>query len=217
MNRTPDFDPLARIYRWMEYLTFGRALERCRCAFLAEMAWAENALLIGDGDGRFAARLLNMNRTIHIDAVDLSPAMLRSLSANAGAFLNRVSAYRADARTWQPPRSDYDVIVTHFCLDCLTTSEVSSLACRLRSEVRPESRWVVSEFAIPERWFGRVVARPLIRALYLAFRLLTGLRVDRLPDYRGALKTAGFRLARESESLSGLLVSEIWIADRPAV
>ena len=217
MKTIPDFDLLARAYRWMEYLTFGPALWHCRCAFLGEMVSAEHALVIGDGDGRFAARLLDVNRQVRIDAVDLSRAMLESLRANAGHSIDRVSAYRADARTWQPPRTDYDVIVTHFCLDCFTTSEVAELASRLRAGVKPAARWVVSEFAIPERRLGRLLAGPLIRALYFAFRLLTGLRVDRLPDHRTALSRAGFRLARERKSLQGLLVSEIWLPHQPMI
>ena len=217
MNALPDFDPLARAYRWMEYLTFGPALWRCRCAFLGEMGGAEHALLIGDGDGRFAARLLEVNRRVHIDAVDLSQAMLQSLEARAGTGLNRVSAYRADARTWQPPRADYDMIVTHFCLDCFTTREVAVLARRLRSEVKPAACWIVSEFAVPERGWVRLVARPLIRGLYFAFRILTGLGIDRLPDYRAALAAAGFRLEAERRSLRGLLVSQIWKPYPPMV
>jgi len=217
MRPAPDFDPLARIYRAMEYLTFGPALWRCRCAFLSEMGSAENALVIGDGDGRFARRLLDVNRRIQIDAVDLSRAMLESLRAKAGPRADRVSAYRADARIWEPPRADYDMIVTHFCLDCFTTGEVDALARRLRSRVKPAARWVVSEFAIPERRLARLVAGPLICALYFAFRLLTGLGVDRLPDHRAALARAGFALERERRSLKGLLVSEIWVPRQPMV
>jgi SAM-dependent methyltransferase len=216
MRRTPNFDPLARSYRWMEYLTFGRSLRQCRCTFLDQVVAVRNALLIGDGDGRFAARLLGVNGRVRIDAVDTSQAMLEALRRNAAAYTDRVSTYRADARTWSPPRSDYDLVVTHFCLDCLTTGEIAALAERLRRELAPTARWVVSEFAIPDRWFGRIVARPLIRSLYLAFRLFTGLGIDRLPDHRGALKRAGFSLARERKLLCGLLVSEIWILDPPA-
>jgi SAM-dependent methyltransferase len=211
MNRAPHFNHLARVYRWMEGLTFGHSLERCRCAFLGEMRGARSALVIGDGDGRFAARLLEEYPDVVVDAVDASSAMLEALVRNAGAHGGRVRTYVADGRTWMP-QGRYDVIATHFFLDCLTTEEVRELARRLRECADPSARWVVSEFAIPHGWFGWVVAKPLVSCLYLAFKVLTGVRPWRLPEHRGALRSAGFALEGERRWLKGLLVSERWVA-----
>lgn len=207
----PNFDRLARAYRWMEYLTFGRALWRCRTEFLSEMTKCRNALVIGDGDGRFTARLLETNTEIHVDAVDASPAMLRALILGAGPNAERVCTEVADARAWQPKNATlYDLVVTHFFLDCLTTAEIKQLAASIQAAAAPEAMWVVSEFAIPHSLFGRLVARPLVSTLYLAFAILTGLKVRILPDHASALPEAGFQLARRRTRLSGLLVSELW-------
>lgn len=212
MRPAPNFDRLAHVYRWMERLTFGASLWRCRCAFLGEMQSAGNALLIGDGDGRFAARLLETNRAIHVDAVDASRAMLDALVENAGPYAGRACTHCADVRTWELPTKIFDLIVTHFSLDCLTTEEVAELAQRLRIRVTPSTRWIVSEFAIPQGWQGWIVARPLIAALYFAFGLLTGLRIRHLPEYRKVLADAGFVLKQERSLLCGLLASEMWAA-----
>jgi SAM-dependent methyltransferase len=215
MKRPPNFNHLARVYRWMEMLTFGRALWRCRCTFLEEMQFSRAALFIGDGDGRFLARLLEENPEVFVDALDGSQDMLMALVRNAGIHSGRVSLHRGDARTWEPLKPPYDLIVTHFFVDCLTSDEVLDLAVRLRSAITPEARWIFSEFAIPAGWFGWLVARPLVTGLYLAFRVLTGLRVTRLPMHPRALSQAGFVLAKRRSSLAGLLVSEVWIP-RPA-
>lgn len=116
----------------------------------------------------------------------------------------------ADLRAWRPERSDYDLIVTHFFLDCLTTEEVAALAQRLHACSVPEAAWLISEFAAPCGWFGALIAQPLIRSLYLGFRILTGLRVACLPEHRVALSEAGFILSGEKTHLHGLLVSELW-------
>jgi SAM-dependent methyltransferase len=119
---TPNFNRLAGPYRWMERLTFGPCLAWCRFAFLARAASCRHALVLGDGDGRFAARLLRANPHIHIDAVDASSSMLRALNENAGPHAARVRTHLADARQWHPAAgSPYDLVVTHFFLDCLTT------------------------------------------------------------------------------------------------
>lgn len=211
MRRPPNFNGLARIYRVLEMVTFGPWLWRCRCAFLDELRTRRSAAVLGDGDGRFTARLLEESPLVLVDAVDASVEMLRALVENAGHRSGRVRIHLADVREWEPHSPVYDLIVTHFFLDCLTTAEVTALARRLRENVTPEAVWVVSEFAIPEGWYGWLVARPVVQALYLVFLVLTGLRVQRLPDYRTALEGAGFELARKQEALGGLLVSEFWI------
>ena len=207
---TPNFDRLARIYRWLEWISFGPWLGWCRCAFLAHLHHCRRAMILGDGDGRFTARLLAQNPAIQVDAVDASPAMLSELVRRTGPHAGRVKTHVADARFFDPAMTDYDLIATHFFLDCLSTREVASLAARLRLYVRPGAIWVLSEFTIPAGWLGPVVARPLIAFLYQAFGSLTGLKIRRLPDYRDALAAAGFTLIRQQHRLSGLLVSEMW-------
>jgi Methyltransferase domain len=206
----PNFDGLACIYRWMELLTFGPRLERCRRTFLGDLTGCRRATVLGDGDGRFTAQLLRANSTIEIDAVDSSAAMLRTLQRHSGSNAARVRTHCADARTWQPANPPYDLVVTHFFLDCLTEDEVRSLADRLQDALSPAGLWLVSEFAIPEGAFGRRVARHVVWLLYQAFRFLTGLTVRNLPNHAAALRAAGFKLHKRRRWLGGLLIAEIW-------
>ncbi len=210
MSTRPDFNRIARPYRWLEYLSFGPLLERCRFHRLPELADARRALVLGDGDGRFLARLLKSNPQLRADTVDLSSAMLRLLSARVahGGALDRVTLHCADARDFIPTAS-YDLVVTHFFLDCFTIDELHKLAGRIRSHLTPGARWVVSEFAIPSG-AASLPARLLVWALYLAFGVLTGLAVRRLPDYPAALRGAGLSLRERRSWLGGLLVSELW-------
>ncbi|UWZ86687.1 class I SAM-dependent methyltransferase [Occallatibacter riparius] len=213
-SETPklNFDRLAGLYRWMEWLSFGPYLDRCRRAFLPELADARRALVLGDGDGRFTAALLKRNAAVCVDAIDVSEAMLESLKFRAGAGAVRVRTQARDVRVWTPrEEAEYDLIVTHFFLDCLTADDVRRLAERLRANLQPGVRWVISEFAIPHNAFGRWVARPVVSFLYWAFRVLTGLQVERLPDWQSALQAAGFQRATERRFLRGLLTSQLWV------
>ena len=49
--------------------------------------------------------------------------------------------------------------------------------------------------------------------LYAFFRVVTGLRVRRLPDHGVLLRTQGFRLERELVARFGLLTSQLWRRD----
>jgi SAM-dependent methyltransferase len=214
-TRRLNFDRLARLYRWMEWLSFGPYLGRCRRAFLPEMGEARQALVLGDGDGRFTAALLKRNPAVHVDAVDVSEVMLGGLRRRAGADAARIRTQTRDVRDWSPQAgAEYDLVVTHFFLDCLTTEEVQLLARRLRHTLRPHARWVISEFAVPPGAFGRWVARPVVSFLYRAFSVLTGLAVERLPEWQSALRSAGFLQAREENLLHGLLTSQVWVPER---
>jgi hypothetical protein len=177
------------------------------------MGDCKNALVLGDGDGRFTRRLLRECREIKVHAVDGSAGMLGALTRNCARDADRLKTELADLRTWQASVTSahmFDLVVTHFFLDCLSTDEVLALGARIGPLLAPGALWVVSEFAIPEGWFGRLVAGPVVQGLYVAFGLLTGLHTRTLPDYASALSGAGFRRIESRARLGGLLVSELW-------
>lgn len=214
-NDPRRFDRVAAIYQLGEYLSFGPMLERCRFSFVPELATTSRALVLGDGDGRFLGRLLAAAPQVHAHAVDASPAMLRRLRARAtrlGAAA-RLTTTCTDIRTFAASASaeTYDLVATHFFLDCLTPDETDALALRLRPHLAPGALWVVSEFEVPEA--GRLRAacsRATISGLYAAFRVLTGLRVRRIPPWRESLARTGFTRRSSRSFLGGLLVAELW-------
>ncbi|MDE3199527.1 MAG: class I SAM-dependent methyltransferase [Acidobacteriota bacterium] len=208
MTATPDFDPLARIYRWLEWITFGPCLHRCRIFYLPQMRAARYALVMGDGDGRFTRQLLEANPAIEVHAVDSSREMLDELLKRAGEHAARVRIEQTDARQWKPESERYDLIATHFFLDCFTTAEVAALIARIREATAPGALWVISDFQIPENTFGTFVAFPIVQFLYFGFRILTGLRTKRLPEYEEALSAAGYTRVERKTLLGGLLFAE---------
>lgn len=212
VREAPNFDLIARPYRWMEYVTFGSALQRCRTHFLPQLAGRRSALVLGDGDGRFLAALLATNLNLHADAVDSSPSMLHLLTRRVQARIpdaaSRLSTHLISALAFTPTRT-YDLIVTHFFLDCLTGPDIETLCLRLTPHLRPQALWLVSDFRIPTGSL-RLPAHLLVRALYLGFRLLTGLRTTHLPDYAAILAAHGFNRVAQHHSLAGILTTEVW-------
>lgn len=213
----PRFDRVAHLYRAMEYLSFGPMLECCRFFHLPSLGAARRALVIGDGDGRFLARLLAQNRALQADAVDASPAMLRRLASRAiriGAQ-HRVATFCADACAFAPPATGYDLVATHFFLDCLTGEEAATLILRILPHLAPGAVWLVSEFQVPAGSRLRAwLSRQTIAGLYAAFGLLTGLSVRQIPPWRDLLAQAGFTRGTSRTWLGGMLVSELWESPR---
>ena len=209
---TPNFDRIARAYRWLEYLTLGPLLERTRNHHIPRLGGCGHALVLGDGDGRFTARLLAANPNVQVDAVDVSGGMLALLARKCKFCVSRIRTHQADARIFMPAEAP-DLIVTHFFLDCLTEPEVDALVARFAA---PGTLWLVSDFRVPPgllHWPARIY----IGMLYLAFRVLTGLSVTRIPDYAFALRCNGFVPVAVYHRMCGVLTTELWSAGQNPV
>jgi ubiquinone/menaquinone biosynthesis C-methylase UbiE len=207
-------DRIARWYRWLEYAAFGRALEQTRLEYLDETASARHSLVLGDGDGRFLAALASRNERSEIDAVDLSREMIRladgRLKRAGTCSPQRVRLHHADALKCQLPAGRYDLIATHFFLDCFAPDETCKLISQIARAAAPDAKWLVSEFRHPESGFGRYRAGLMIWASYLFFRFATGLRTKTLPDYSRALVANGFRRCSYRMRSNGMLIAELW-------
>jgi ubiquinone/menaquinone biosynthesis C-methylase UbiE len=212
-----NFDRVARPYRWLEYLSFGPSLARCRNAQLAHLTSAHRALLLGDGDGRFLARLLAVNPTLTADVVDSSRSMLMLLEHRVRRFGDhqRICLHHADALTWAPTGT-YDLIVSHFFLDCFFPHQLEQLFDSVLPHALPGAQWVISEFAIPRNPFAACLARGIIGGLYRAFGWTTGLRVRALPDYAVSLLRRGLVPIHHRCYLAGLLCSQVWTLPTPS-
>lgn len=191
----------------MEYASFGKALLQTRCRYLDDCRDAQRVLLLGEGDGRFLQRLLKVNRVATFDYLDVSEKMIEVARRQCGD--NRVRFHRLNPVQDALPFTGYDLVVTHFFLDCLRQEEVQQLIAKILASTT-DAKWLISEFAIPANGWRRLRAQFWVRSLYEAFGMLTGLHVRRLPDHHSAFTAAGFRCSRSHISNGGLLKSELW-------
>ena len=127
--------------------------------------------------------------------LDLDP-----ISAEITYGLERIAAFLQDVD------SVYDVIATHFFLDCFTDAELDVLVENTARSAAPGARWIVSEFR-PATFYARL----LIPVMYAFFRGATGLATRRLADHHPHLLRNGFRLWRVEKAWGGMLASELWV------
>lgn len=202
-------DPLARVYRWLEYAAFGRALERCRFAHLGVLRDARRVLVLGEGDGRFLERLLQVNREARVEVVESSVEMARVARARAGAE-ERVGWHQMDAVRGPLPEGPFDAAVTHFFLDCLGEEEARMVVRETSRRLEAGGVWVVSEFSEGGAGWRKWHARAWLWAMYRFFAWTTGLRVRRLPEWEAMLEKAGLRREARTDARWGLLTAQMW-------
>jgi SAM-dependent methyltransferase len=205
------FDRLARGYRAMEFAAFGRDLERARFEYLGRLVGTREVLLLGEGDGRCAARVAALAPEARMLCVDSSPGMIARAQARIAApDRGRVSFLCADVLSFVPEPGRFDAVATLFFLDCLDEAGVASVVSRIGRALRPGSPWLFADFAVPAGGVARLRARAWLAVLYFFFRRCAGLRVSRLPPSEEILRQAGWTCAACRELQGGMLRTTVY-------
>lgn len=206
------FDRVAGVYRALETVAFGAVLQRARTAFVGEAAGKREILIVGEGNGRFLAALREMNPTARVTVVDASEAMLRAARRRAGNGPTRF--WQADVREDALADGDerYDLVVTHFLLDCFDQEVAEAAAARIGGVAAEGATWLIAEFAVPAEGgvIRRAHARVWLWVMYAFFGVTTGLSARRLPDVDAALGRAGFVRTELRCWRWGLVRSMVW-------
>lgn len=209
-----SFDGLARHYRWLELVLAGGVLQRCRTAFLDRTRRAESVLLLGEGNGRFLCPFLQANPAARVVCVEQSAQMIREARRallRSGIHPERVAFVHQDVLHWEPPAQEFDLIVTHFFLDCFTREQLRFLVPRIAGAGRSGCIWLWADFQLPPAGFLRLRARVAHKLMYAFFRVATNLPARRLTPPAPFLAEAGFERAAGITAQFGLIRSDCWL------
>src|SRR5258707_9140364 len=110
--------------------------------------------------------------------------LARRQGVRMGANPDRLSFVHADLldpeeTAWR--RGPFDLIVTHFFLDCFRRDQLSLLLPRIANQTSTKAQWLLADFQLPPQGFWRWRA-PLV--FWLPYRLVpvpTRLAANTLP------------------------------------
>jgi hypothetical protein len=123
--------------------------------------------------------------------------------------LGRVTFLLDDVTSWTP-NDRYDLIVTHFFLDCFSTQRVGGIVAKLAQAAAPTAAWLLADFRIPKATFARWHARAWLAVMYRFFRGVAQIEARDLADPSPFLRAEGFILDRQLCFRFGMLKSELW-------
>ena len=209
-----SFDRIAPSYRLLETIAFGQSLQRARVRWIEKIPRPRRVLILGEGNGRFLCELLRVHPKIDIDCVDTSLQMLTLARTRARQIhpesWQRIQFIHADILKWSPLKS-YDLIVTHFFLDCFPRDEVKAIVDKLAKAAAPGAVWLLADFTIPPaEIFSRIHAKLLLRMMYLFFRCAAGITANSLVDPTPYLEANNFVPMSRQCSRAAMLKSELW-------
>jgi ubiquinone/menaquinone biosynthesis C-methylase UbiE len=209
-----SFDALAPWYGTLEWIAFGDDLQRCRVACLGEIAAPHRVLIVGEGNGRFLCELLRLHPGVGIDCIDASQRMLqlarKRVEDELGHRGERVRFLHHEMTSWSPPEHHYDLVVTHFVLDCFAETELAAVVRKLAQATTAEASWLLADFCVPVGGVARLRARAWLAVMYQFFRLTAGIDAGQLIDPTAVMRVEGFALNRQHKFQQGMLKSELW-------
>lgn len=208
-----SFDRVAPHYRWLETFVFGNRLQRARLAFLSEIGSPRRVLIVGEGNGRFLAEFVRLHPSAAVDCIEASARMIKL--ARMRCPDERVNFIHGNVQDISLEAGCYDLVVTHFFLDCFAGDELRKVVEQLAHAATSRAGWLLADFLLPTEGWWRWHARLWLRAMYFFFRLTSHLQTERLDDPSVLLRAAGFDCARRNSWRFDLIKSELW--SRPAL
>jgi ubiquinone/menaquinone biosynthesis C-methylase UbiE len=208
-----SFDILAPHYRWLEFVLAGRKLQRCRTAFLDSVADVRRVLIAGEGNGRFLVECRRRLNGAQITCLDASARMLRLARQRVEGQklrLTGIEFIHSNLFEWTSPTHPFDLVVTHFFLDCFGPAQLARAVGLLAGLATPDARWLLADFQLPAAGFPRYRAQAIHWLMYAFFRPVTCVSARRLTSPDAALHANGFVLRRRRESEWGLLRTDQW-------
>jgi ubiquinone/menaquinone biosynthesis C-methylase UbiE len=203
-----NFDRIAPHYRWLETLVFGHQLQQARIAFVREIESPRRVLSVGEGNGRFLAEFVRSHPGTAVDCIEASGRMIEL--ARARNPDGRVNFIHGDVRDVSFEAGCYDLIITHFFLDCFAVAALGEVVQKLARAATADAGWLLADFRVPVSSWKNFHAQLWIRAMYFFFRLTSGLQAQRLDDPAPFLKAAGFECVRQRLARFGMIKSEFW-------
>jgi ubiquinone/menaquinone biosynthesis C-methylase UbiE len=208
-----SFDRLAPHYRWMETILAGRKMQICRTEHMCRIVNPRRVLMLGEGPGKFLEAFCRRFKTCEITCIDSSRRMLALAEERLRAVSfphGQIQFVHADIRSCDLPSASFDLIVSHFFLDCFQSEELQHLIPKISRSAMPQASWLLADFGLPETGIRRVRARAIHSCMYLFFRITTGLSARTLTPPDKFLRTGGFTLLHRTTYNLGLLHSDLW-------
>ncbi len=203
-----SFDRVAPHYRWLETVVFGNQLQLARLAFLKEIEAPRRVLIVGEGNGRFLVEFVRAHPAATVDCIEASACMIAlARKCVKGA---QVRFIHSDLSEIDLLDAHYDLIITHFFLDCFGEKTLPSVIRKLAGAATFEARWLIADFHPPLHGWRRWRAQALIGIMYLFFRVGAGIEARRLVDYHPLLELHGFARFRELIAHNEMIRSELW-------
>jgi tRNA (cmo5U34)-methyltransferase len=178
------FDSIAKYYDRLARIVFGKSLVIAQTHFLDRIPPASNVLVIGGGTGWWLKEFLQSNPYCRISYVEESEEMLKLAREVTGGD-SRIS-FRLGNEDSITERSEFDAIILFCFVDIFSEPDLKNVVEKIKVSAKPNALWLVTDFIESKKWHSIILF-----IMYRFFKLTTGLKNQRLPDWNQVLLQTG--------------------------
>ena len=209
MKSKVNFSKITPFYDLLGTVTFGGHLQKSQIYALELYPESvDSILIIGGGTGKFLIELIKHLKFNHLVYLDISPAMINSAKQKIAKYspesLTKVEFILGGEN--KIPNQEFELIVTHYFLDCLTPETYSETVEKLNRCLKQDGVWSMVDFYNAER---NPIREQLISLLYCFFRITCNLPTDKLIDFDIWFEK-NMRCVKSKEFAGGLLKSSLY-------
>lgn len=182
-----SFHNVAIYYDYLAGLVFGNAIRHSQRNYLSDIAAGSHVLIIGGGTGWILKELSKL-KNCRITYLETAASMLKKANQNYH-LLRKVFAGQGTEVVFiqgsvasLPTDNSYDVVITFFLLDLYADPEAHVLMRALEAKLKPNGKWLFTDFVKSCRLSQRIWQQPLLWLMYSFFKLTTNLQNSSLPD-----------------------------------
>lgn len=202
------FDKIAPIYGTLVGICAGNRLSQCRSLLIDQIHNPTNILIAGEGHGPFLGICESRYPNAKITVIESSDQMIQIAKSKHPS--TRATFIHEDLLEWELDTTPFDLIVTHFFLDCFNPSDLKKAINKLSRVATEDTQWLISDFNIPDSGPQMIRAKVILWMLYQFFRFSIGLKADSLTTPDPLLREHGFTRIHHKTLDWGLLKSELW-------
>lgn len=178
-KKQTDFSPIAPVYDLIGSLFFGGKLHSSQLENLSKLPKRfKHILIVGGGTGKFLKDLIAVKEFEQLTYVDISPKMI-DLAKSKVSEKENIHFINGDEATI--PNQSYDLIITHYFLDCFDQEKFEELAHRLLNKLTVGGYWSMVDFYINPK--SSHFKKYFVCFLYKFFKLSCHLNTKELPDF----------------------------------
>ena len=182
-----NYDNAAWFYDRLSRMVYGDNLVKAQAALLPLIPAKSKILIAGGGTGWIIEEVAKIHPSgLNITYVEVSANMM-ALSKKRNPLQNHITYINKpieEARL----NNDFDVVITSFLFDNFSTTTFQRVFDHLNLSLKYGGVWINTDFQLTGKWWQA----PLLKSMYLFFKLLGCMEAKKLADIKPYFKQAAY-------------------------
>jgi len=199
---TSNYNFLAPFYKSLSRLVFGKGLEQGATHYFYRIKEKEKVLIVGGGNGELLKSLYNVCPSATVTYCEFSSKMI-GLANKKNPFLKeQISFLEKDAFTLED--FGFDWVILPFFLDQFEGEQCVSFLKKIMEKSKENTQILFSDM------HEAGISKVLLGTMYFFFKITTGLKNNKLPDFNKVFVEAGWIKEKEELFSNGRVLSGVY-------